>query len=199
MGHIHTKAVKLHSTVKKAAWIIIKKYYMHLVKDFHTNNHVYVEIAILPGMRFHDKLAGMLRHRQPHLHKFTAVSVKLLDPILGDTAASSGTLNDEDNTYESSKVRVWLSPWKGNCLLRAPEMLPRLKLKMSCIRIPSFPCSYDTTNKGFPARLDSASKTWMSTSWGLYCASGPCVARVRYELILDPCELSQGPTLDSQP
>lgn len=31
---------------------------MHLVKEFHTNNHVYVEMAMLPGMKFHDKLAG---------------------------------------------------------------------------------------------------------------------------------------------
>lgn len=31
---------------------------MHLVRDFHTNNHMYVKIAMLPGMKFCVKLAG---------------------------------------------------------------------------------------------------------------------------------------------
>lgn len=31
---------------------------MHLVRDFHTNNHMYVEITMLPGMKFCVKLAG---------------------------------------------------------------------------------------------------------------------------------------------
>lgn len=41
-------------TLKKAAWVI-KKYYMHMGNDFHTNKRMCEEIAIFPSERLQKK------------------------------------------------------------------------------------------------------------------------------------------------
>lgn len=51
-GRVRTK------TVKKAAKIIIEKYYTRLTLDFDTNKRICEEIAIIPTKPLRNKIAG---------------------------------------------------------------------------------------------------------------------------------------------
>ncbi|KAF5919950.1 hypothetical protein HPG69_014316 [Diceros bicornis minor] len=67
MDHVRTK------TVKKAARVIIEKYFMRRGKDFHTDKHMCEEIAIIARKKLH-KIAGSKWIRRGPVR---AISIKL--------------------------------------------------------------------------------------------------------------------------
>ena len=73
MGHVRTK------TVKKAARIIIEKYYTKLTIDFDTNKRIIEEIAVIPSKPLRNKIAGFITHLMKRLQRSTVrgISIKL--------------------------------------------------------------------------------------------------------------------------
>merc|ERR1712080_719344 len=73
MGRVRTK------TVKKAARVIIEKYYTKLTLDFDTNKRIIEEIAVIPSKPLRNQIAGFVTHLMKRLQKSTVrgISIKL--------------------------------------------------------------------------------------------------------------------------
>ncbi|CAD7082351.1 unnamed protein product [Hermetia illucens] len=73
MGRVRTK------TVKKAAKVIIEKYYTRLTLDYHTNKRICEEVAIIPTKPLRNKIAGYVTHLMGRLRhsQVRGISIKL--------------------------------------------------------------------------------------------------------------------------
>jgi len=74
MGRVRTKLVK------KAARVIIEKYYPKLTLDFDTNKKIAEEVAIIPSKRLRNKIAGFITHLMKRIHRggsVRGISLKL--------------------------------------------------------------------------------------------------------------------------
>ncbi|CAD8163910.1 unnamed protein product [Paramecium pentaurelia] len=56
MGRVRNK------TVKKAAKVLIEKYYMKLTSDFHFNKKILSEVGQVPSKKLRNKIAGFATH-----------------------------------------------------------------------------------------------------------------------------------------
>lgn len=71
MGRVRTK------TVKKAAKLIVEKYYANLTLDFQTNKKVSEEIAVIPSKRLRNRIAGYVTHLMRRIQHGTVKGVSL--------------------------------------------------------------------------------------------------------------------------
>ena len=85
MGRVRTK------TVKKAARVIIEKYYTKLTLDFDTNKRIIEEVALIPSKPLRNKVT----HTVPL--RLTGASIrmmtKILTPTLYDFVITNRTAN----------------------------------------------------------------------------------------------------------
>merc|ERR1712045_996596 len=79
MGRVRTK------TVKKAARVIIEKYYTKLTLDFDTNKRIIEEVALIPSKPLRNKIAGFITHLIKRLQRSTVrgISIKLQEEERG--------------------------------------------------------------------------------------------------------------------
>jgi len=63
MGRVRTKLVK------KAARLIIEKYYPRLTLDFQTNKRLADEVAIIPSKRLRNMIAGFVTHLMKRIQR----------------------------------------------------------------------------------------------------------------------------------
>ena len=73
MGRVRTK------TIKKAAKVIIEKYYTKMTLDFHTNKKICEEVAVIPSKKLRNKIAGFATHLMRRISKgaVRGISLKL--------------------------------------------------------------------------------------------------------------------------
>eukprot|EP00932_Pfiesteria_piscicida_P003261 SRR837773.13175.p1 GENE.SRR837773.13175~~SRR837773.13175.p1 ORF type:complete len:145 (-),score=46.01 SRR837773.13175:51-434(-) len=73
MGRVRTK------TVKKAARLIVEKYYSKLTLDFQINKKISEEVATIPSKRLRNKIAGFTTHLMKRIQRgpVRGISLKL--------------------------------------------------------------------------------------------------------------------------
>mmetsp|Transcript_62312 Transcript_62312/g.98808 ORF Transcript_62312/g.98808 Transcript_62312/m.98808 type:complete len:129 (+) Transcript_62312:67-453(+) len=73
MGRVRTK------TVKKAARVIVEKYYAKLTLDFQMNKKIAEEVATIPSKRMRNKIAGFTTHLMKRIQRgpVRGISLKL--------------------------------------------------------------------------------------------------------------------------
>mmetsp|Transcript_92707 Transcript_92707/g.215444 ORF Transcript_92707/g.215444 Transcript_92707/m.215444 type:complete len:133 (+) Transcript_92707:71-469(+) len=73
MGRVRTK------TVKRAARIIVEKYFSKLTMDFQINKKIAEEVATIPSKRLRNKIAGFATHLMKRIQKgpVRGISLKL--------------------------------------------------------------------------------------------------------------------------
>ena len=73
MGRVRTK------TVKKAAKVLIEKYYQKLTHDFHYNKKILSSVGTIPTKKLRNKIAGFATHLMVRIEKgpVRGISLKL--------------------------------------------------------------------------------------------------------------------------
>ncbi|XP_075261899.1 small ribosomal subunit protein eS17-like [Convolutriloba macropyga] len=108
MGHVRTK------TVKRAARVLINKYYSKLSADFHYNKMVCGTVAVIPSKKLRNQIAGYVTHLMRRIEKGSdvrGISLKLqeeererrYDIVPVQSALDQETIEVDKDTHEMLK------------------------------------------------------------------------------------------------
>ncbi|KAJ1480457.1 ribosomal protein S17e [Baffinella frigidus] len=108
MGRVRTK------TVKKAARVLVEKYYTRLTFDFQTNKKISDEVAIIPSKRLRNKIAGFATHLMKRISRgpVRGISLKLqeeererrMDVVPDRSALDADTIDVDPDTKDMLKM-----------------------------------------------------------------------------------------------
>merc|ERR1711988_938040 len=104
MGRVRT------NTVKKAARVVIEKYYSRLTLDFQSNKRLCDDVAIIPSKRLRNKIAGFVTHLMKRIQRgpVRGISLKLqeeererrLDFVPEQSALNTEVIEVDKDTME---------------------------------------------------------------------------------------------------
>merc|ERR1712070_446152 len=107
MGRVRTK------TVKKAARVLVEKYYTRLTHDFQTNKKIAEDVAIVPSKRLRNKIAGFATHLMKRISRgpVRGISLKLqeeererrMDVVPDRSALDADSIDVDPETKEMLK------------------------------------------------------------------------------------------------
>ncbi|EKX36394.1 small subunit ribosomal protein S17e, cytoplasmic [Guillardia theta CCMP2712] len=108
MGRVRTK------TVKRAARVLVEKYYTRLTLDFQTNKKIAEEVAIIPSKRLRNKIAGFTTHLMKRISRgpVRGISLKLqeeererhMDVVPDRSALDAETIEVDADTKDMLKA-----------------------------------------------------------------------------------------------
>ncbi|KAM3139485.1 hypothetical protein pb186bvf_008321 [Paramecium bursaria] len=107
MGRVRNK------TVKKAAKVLIEKYYMKLTSDFHYNKKILSEVGEVPTKKLRNKIAGFATHLLDRIQRgpVKGISLKIQEEERErkmDFVPEKSVI-DVDNVQANNDVRQMLS------------------------------------------------------------------------------------------
>jgi len=107
-GRVRTK------TVKKAARVLVEKYYTRLTHDFQTNKKIAEDVAIIPSKRLRNKIAGFATHLMKRISRgpVRGISLKLqeeererrMDVVPDRSALDADSIDVDPETKEMLKA-----------------------------------------------------------------------------------------------
>jgi small subunit ribosomal protein S17e len=101
-------------TVKRAARVLVEKYYTRLTNDFQTNKKIAEDVAIIPSKRLRNKIAGFVTHLMKRISRgpVRGISLKLqeeererrMDVVPDRSALDADTIDVDPETKEMLKA-----------------------------------------------------------------------------------------------
>jgi len=100
--------------VKRAARVLVEKYYTRLTLDFQTNKKIAEEVAIIPSKRLRNKIAGFTTHLMKRISRgpVRGISLKLqeeererhMDVVPDRSALDAETIEVDADTKDMLKA-----------------------------------------------------------------------------------------------